>query len=358
MNRAGAETMVMNLYQAIDKTKFQFDFLYFSNNKADFDEEIESMGGEIYRIVERNPIRRMLVTIELLVQNPQWQTVHAHNLFANAFHVYAAYKAGVKQRIAHSHSIGSSSNKNLLRYIYQAFSRRMIAKYATNFVACSLAAGDYLFPLQRNIIVIPNSINTKIFIKAAEDHKNYLRTEFNITDDFLILLQLGRLHKAKNHKLSIKVARELKNKNIIFKLFFAGQGSLLVELQKQVKDLDLEKEIIFLGIRTDVPYLLASSDLMLMPSLYEGFGIVLIEAQATGIPSLISTTIPEDADMEMGLVYPYSLDKLPENWANKVIEICRRKISVSKEERLLKLKDRGFDNYSNVKNIEALYSEK
>src|SRR5690554_3732277 len=311
MDRAGAETMIMNLYRAINKTQFQFDFLYFTNKKCDFDEEIESLGGQIYRVLEKNPFKRMLKTESLLKNNIHWDTVHAHNLFSNAFHVYAAYKAGVKQRITHIHSNSTPGNNSLKTSIYHFLSRKIQSKYATNFVACTPAVGSYVFPNKRNVQILKNSIDTEYFVRIGQEYKNYLRNQFNLDQDTLVLLQLGRLNAPKNHEFSIQISRVLKRNKIKHKLFFAGEGALLNSLKEQVKTFDLENEIIFLGLRSDVAHLLAGSDLLIMPSIYEGFGLVLIEAQATGIPSLISNTIPPDADVGLGLIHVNSLDESP-----------------------------------------------
>lgn len=357
MNRAGAEMVVMNLYKAIDRTKFQFDFLYFGPDKGDFDEEIESLGGKIYRIVEKDPIRRMRVTIELLKQNPQWQIVHAHTLFSNGFHIYAAYKAGVKQRISHSHSTNDNLNNRLIRFFYHSISRKVQARYATDFAACGIEAAQYLFPSRDDIIFIPNSVDTKIFIDLKKTQKDYLRKEFDLPKDEIVILQLGRLEFPKNHMFSIQIAKALKNKDIKFKLFFAGQGSLLNQLKEVVANLNLNNEIVFLGLRTDIPYILAGSDVMLMPSIYEGLGVALIEAQATGTPSLISSDIPKEADLKMGLIYSYSLEKSPKKWGEKLIEIHNKDIWISKEKRLSVLKGKGYDSTSKIKTIEKLYSQ-
>jgi glycosyltransferase EpsF len=135
---AGAETMIMNLYRVIDKTQIQFDFFYFTSKKCDFDEEIESLDGKIYRILESNPLSRMLATKNLLSKNTQWDTVHAHNLFTNAFHIFAAHKACVKQRISHAHSNDSQNSNKILNSIYQYMSRKVQSKYATEFIACPI----------------------------------------------------------------------------------------------------------------------------------------------------------------------------------------------------------------------------
>jgi glycosyltransferase EpsF len=354
MDRAGAETMVMNLYRAIDKTKFQFDFVYFTSKKCDYDDEIESLGGKIHRIITNNPIKRANELTMLLKQNPQWEIVHAHTLFSNAFHMYAAYRAGVKRRIAHSHNTSDKSKNGIVSLFYQNISRKIQSKYATEFVACGEAAGKFLFPKEKNVLMMPNSIDTKLFVDAATNSKLLLKKELLLNEATLVILQLGRLSKVKNHVFTIAIAEELKKQSINFKLLFAGQGDLKEDLEQQVKAKGLEQDILFLGLRTDIPELLAGSDLMLMPSLYEGFPVVLVESQAAGTPALISDSISSEVDLGTNLIYFESLESSVKVWVERMQQILQTK-KMDSQQRIEKLQQAGFDIYTNVKHLEELY---
>jgi glycosyltransferase EpsF len=353
MDRAGAETMIMNLYRAIDKSKFQFDFVYFTDKKCDYDDEIKILGGNIYRITANNPIKRTKELILLLKQNPQWETVHAHTLLSIGFHLFAAKKAGIKNRIAHAHST-NDGKKSVLGKLYKFLSMQLLDRYTTKHIACGKAAGDFLFPNQKDIKIIPNSIDIKAFTEVSHTSKMYLKNEFNLSDDTLVLLQLGRLITIKNHAFTIEIAKELKKQGVNFKLFLAGQGNLKEVLEQQVKEKELDNEIIFLGLRTDIPELLAGSDIMLMPSFYEGFPVVLVESQAAGIPSLISDTISSEVDLGTELIYFESLKQSSSVWVNKIQQILMIKKN-SSEVRLKKLQKAGYDIYTNAKLLEELY---
>ena len=356
MDRAGAETMVMNLYRAIDRKKYQFDFLYFTNKKCDFDKEIESMGGKIFRIIENNPISRMLKTISLLKENSQWKTVHCHTLFSNAFHIYAAYVAGIKQRIAHSHNTSDQSKNRYIARIYQKFSRIVQQQYSTHFVACGIAAGKFLFPLKNEVLVIPNSIDVQKFAESSNLNNDYLRNEFNLSSTTKIIIQLGRLNKVKNHVFSLSIIKKLRNDHAHFKYFIIGQGDLQNEILDEVKREDLEDVVVFLGLRTDISELLASADLMLMPSLHEGFPVVLVESQAAGLSALISDTISKEVDLGVGLIHFESLSSSIESWIEKMNCIMNISDKISENDRVKKLKYKGFDIYENAKLLEKLYS--
>lgn len=358
MDRAGAETMLMNLYRTLDRSKFQFDFVYFTDKKCDYDDEILNLGGSIHRIpnnLYKNPVARMRALKKLLQGNPQWETIHCHTLFSNAFHLYAGYKAGVKNRIAHAHSTSDTSKGKFVATAYQFCSKKVIAKYATMYVACGEAASKFLFPDQKRVLLLPNSIDTKYFSDTYEKNRDYLRNEFKLSQATLIILQLGRLQKVKNHLFSIQIAKELKKQGKKFRLFFAGQGELLNDLIAEVNKNDLREEIIFLGVRSDVPQILAGSDVMLMPSLYEGFPVVLVESQASGVPALISDSISLEVDLGVGLVCFENLQNSPVQWVERLLKLTDVK-KANTHNRLKTLNKKGFDIFVNVERLQRLYS--
>lgn len=354
MDRAGAETMVMNLYRELNKEKFQFDFLYFTSKKCDFDDEIEKTGGRIYRIIEKNPFKRMRVTKELLIQNPQWEIVHCHTLLSNAFHLYAAHQANVKKRISHSHSTKDTSKNFLLKNIYPWFSRRIQTRFATDFIACGKEAGTYLFPKVKNVQILQNAIDVKKFADIASQNKEYLRNKFNFNKSTIILIQIGRFTKVKNHDFSLKIAEELVQQNINFHLFFVGQGPLEQAIKEKVNKHNLSKNITFLGLRKDIPRLLGGSDLLLMPSFHEGFPVVLVESQACGTPALISDNIAKEVDLNIDLINFESLSNQPKIWVKKIEKIIQKPKN-NIDSRYDILKKEGFDVKTNIKFLENLY---
>lgn len=354
MDRAGAETMVMNLYRAIDRNQFQFDFLYFTAEKCDYDDEIEKLGGNIYRITESNPIRRMLATKKLLQANSQWQIIHGHTLFSNAFHVWAAKMAKVSYRIVHAHSTNDTSHKSFIGKLYKKISIQSIDKNATHFIGCGMEASKFLFPKQKEVLFLPNSIDTTYFAEIGENEKDYLNKEFHIDDSYLKIIQVGRLQTVKNHTFSLRIAKKLKENNIPFKMFFVGQGALEKELKQRIKEKNLFDEVLLIGLRSDIPQLMAGADVMLMPSLHEGFPVVLVETQSVGIPSLVSNTVSSEVDLDVGLVAFESLDASLENWVEKLSSLKHKK-RIEKNERLNKLAEQGFDIHTSVQILSELY---
>jgi glycosyltransferase EpsF len=358
MDRAGAETMVMNLYRVLDHTKFQFDFLYFTNDKCDFDDEIEGLGGIIYRLSAnkyKNPISRMFALNRFLNNNKQIQIIHCHTLFSNAFHLWAGKMAGVKARIVHSHSTSDVRAGSFYGKLYHNFSRFLIKKNATQFISCGEEAGTYLFPQVNNVMILPNSIDTSNFAFIAREYKDYLRNTLKTSATTLIIIQIGRFLEVKNHKFSIELAAYLKSKKVDFKMVFIGDGILRNELENLVLQKQMENEILFFGVRADIPQLLAGSDMMLMPSLYEGFPVALVESQSAGIPALISNIIAKEVDLGVGLVEFLPLDGGIDLWVKKILEIIQRK-KLDDNTRLAIIKQKGFNIDENIKILEQLYS--
>ena len=354
MDRAGAETMIMNLYRAIDRTQFQFDFVVFSDLKGDYDDEIKSLGGEIFVINESNPIKRMFDLKKLLSNRTEYKIIHCHTLFSNGFHVLAGKMAKVPYRISHSHNTSAKSNNKIVASIYHYLSRKIIKKYSTHFIGCGIAAGRFLFTNQKQVLFLPNSIDTVSFSKIGELSKDYLNSEFNLDNSCLKIIQIGRLQAVKNHVFSLEIAQKLKEKNIQIKMFFVGQGSLDSEIREKIKLKNLTDEVIMLGVRSDIPHLLAGSDVMLMPSLHEGFPVVLVEAQSTGTPSLISDSISSEVDLNLELVEFESLNSSIDEWVNKIM-IIKNKKNIEKAERMRRLEEQGFDIYSSVKILSSFY---
>lgn len=354
MDRAGAETMIMNLYRTIDRTQFQFDFVTFSKEKGDYDEEIKSLGGKVFHIAEKNPIKRMFRLQAFLEAHPEYQIVHAHTLFSNAFHVWAAKMAKVPYRISHSHNTSAQSKNKFIARLYHGISKIIIEKNTTHFIGCGLAAGKFLFPAQDQVLMLPNSVDTKYFAAIGEKEKEYINQEFGTTSSCLKIIQLGRLQTVKNHSFSLKIAEKLKGKGIEFQMFFVGQGDLKKEIAAQIKEKNLTKEVLLVGLRSDISQLLAGADVMLMPSLHEGFPVVLVEAQSVGIPSLVSDSVSPEVDLNVSLVEFESLHAPTDRWIEKLISL-KSKERLTKDIRLKKLGDQGFDIYTSVNILSSLY---
>jgi glycosyltransferase EpsF len=361
MNRAGAESMIMNLYRNIDRNKFQFDFVYFTAETCDFDEEILFLGGRILRTQNFlnesvSVLKRSWRLRKIIKEYGPFYAVHSHTLFSTCFHLYVAKLSGVQKRIAHSHNTSDANSSSFIGKIYQSLSKRLIRQYSTDFIACGNAAGNYLFPkiVSSKITFLPNAINLEDFNKPKS---TMLKKELKVPPSEFIVLQIGRLSKVKNFKFTIRLASYLKENGFLgYHFVFIGQGEDKNALENLVAEQKLEDCISFLGVRSDIPNLLASADVLIMPSFHEGFPVVLVEAQASGLPAVISDNISKEVDLGLNLISFCGLNESFSIWASEMDRLtrkCRPRFNDIRENLTLK----GFSVKESAKKLEEIYEK-
>lgn len=359
MDRAGAETMIMNLYRNIDRNKFQFDFIYFTSKKCDYDDEIIRLGGRIHRVIAFNTIQRTYKIYRFLKNNSQYKAIHCHMLLYSGFIAFSASFVKNLFFITHSHNTQDISIKGKFsRNLYHLIAKRLIDVYSDCYIACGRDAANFLFPYQKDIIILPNAIDVEIYKNIALNNKNYLTNQFDIDENAIKIIQVGRLEKVKNHIFSIKLAKTLKEQHVLFKMIFVGQGRLEMILKQKVKELQLENDIIFTGIRSDVPYLMSGADIMIMPSIYEGFPVVLVESQTIGLKALISSSISKDVDLGVELIDFIDLNVDIQIWVDRLCYYFEKKNLQFNLESLSRIKKEGFDINEIVRKLEDLYINK
>lgn len=349
MDRAGAETMLMNLYRHIDRTQVQFDFITFTTQQGDYDEEILALGGSIFPILAKNPIQRMIKLTSFLEQHSEYRIVHSHMLLSNAFHLLAAKRAGIQHRISHSHSTNNGKS-GIIANLYESFTIHLNKNLSTKKIACGKEAAEYLFMTCKNVWILKNAIDLNKYQSVANIYKNYW---LNIQEsNGLKLIQVGRINTVKNHIFSLEIAKILKEKKINFTFFIVGQGNLENLIIKKIEEYELHKNVFLLGMRSDIAELMAGADIMLMPSLHEGFPVVLVESQAVGLHSIISSNISNEVDLGLGLIDFKPIEN-SDLWVNELI--VHHKKNVSREKILENLQVNGFDVNQNAQELQDFY---
>lgn len=316
MEAAGVQVLLMNIYRNIDRTKVQFDFLVHYTEKQFYDEEIEMLGGHIYRLSVREDYNLIKYCADLNTffnEHTEYKIVHGHMHFLGAIYLYIASKHGVPVRIAHSHT--NNVQKDAKKLI-KAIMNNLYGKYATNLFACSSEAGKYMFG-ESQFRVINNAIEIGKF-EFKQENRIRLRKELNIDDKFVIGC-VGRFEIQKNQKFSLKIFEEILKINPASVLLFIGSGSMEKEIKYIAYKKNIESSVIFLGNRSDVAELYHAMDVFLFPSIFEGLGIVGVEAQAAGTPIVCTDTLPREINISP-LIYRISLNESPEKWAKKVEE--------------------------------------
>ncbi|WP_226645680.1 glycosyltransferase family 1 protein [Mesobacillus subterraneus] len=318
MNRGGAETLLMNLYRNIDRSKIQFDFL--TCKEGVFDEEILKLGGKVYRIPYITDVGHLkyLKALKDFFMNTHYQVVHSHMDKMSGFVLRAAEKAEVPVRIAHSHSTRSEGGP--VARIYKWYAGIKISKHATDFVSCSREAAEWLFGNKADrTIFLKNGIDLEQF-KFSLKIREAIRSELKIKEDQFIVGHVGRFSMPKNHAYLLEVFKDFLSYRKEAILLLVGDGPLLPEIKGKVEEMELTKNVKFLGSRSDVEQLLQAFDIFLFPSVFEGFPVSLIEAQASGLPCLISDSITKDIDMGLGLVHSLSLNN-KKLWIANMLEV-------------------------------------
>ncbi len=326
MNRGGAEILLMELYRNMDKTKIQFDFIVHGREKGIFDDEIVALGGKIFNLENRfssNPIKYLQEWYCFFVRHPEYECIHSHLNDMSGYVLWMAKKAANRVTIAHSHV--SYPQIDILRRITWWLGRKLITDYADVMLGCSAAAIVYLSglaPDNLNRIVMKNAIDIPCF---SFDNKlrDSVRQEFHADQETFIIGNVARFGEEKNHRFILSVFQAVlaAHKNSL--LVLIGTGTLVTAIQEEAKQMNIASRVKFLGDRSDVHEILNAMDVFIMPSLYEGLGIVLVEAQANGLPCVASDTIPQEADIHTGLMNFISLQENVNIWRDAVLQVNR-----------------------------------
>lgn len=350
MGRGGLETMLMNYYRKIDRNKIQFDFLVHRDIRADYDDEIESLGGCIYRIPKLNPFSpNYYKALEDFFQKHKYKIVHSHVDCMSAYPLKAAKKAGVPVRIAHAHS--SSQDKNW-KYPIKYISAKKISKYATDYFACSDDAGKWMFS-GKDFSVLKNAIDVKNYAPNKNEREK-IKREFELENDSLIIGHVGRFSYPKNHTFLIDIFSYIKKYKPNAYLMLVGSGKGMMDIKNKVNQLKLDKNVIFTGSRSDVYSLMQAMDVFVFPSHYEGLGIVAIEAQAAGLPCIISNGVPKECIVTKDLVSRKDLSELAEEWAVHILD----RLCINRSNHIKEIIENGYDIAESAKWLEEYYVKK
>lgn len=332
MGLGGTETFLMNIYRNLNREEVQFDFVIYKGNehKSHYEEEIKILGGKI--LLLPNPsIKKPFITIlrlkKILVDN-QYIAVHTHTKFNSGFALIAAWLCRVKIRVAHSHNTGGGNQISALEKIYQKVMYWSINVFATSYSACSKKAAEHLFTntnIKKHYRFIPNAVDFKSFFETSLEGAKQLKSSFGILENRKIIGHVGRFGKAKNHEFIVKMFAQLLQKDSSFCLILIGDGPSRANVEETIKLLGITESVKVLGQRNDVPQLMNMMDLFILPSNYEGLGIVLLEAQTAGLPCVVSENIQPEADMDMGLMHWVNLNNMP-LWIDTIIANKESKI--------------------------------
>lgn len=313
LNMGGAESRMMDVYRNIDRSAYAFDFLTMQLGAQYYEEEIKRLGGKVIKIApprDDGPFKN-LRNMERIMREGNYDAVHAHTSYHCGTVMLAAKRAGIPVRISHSRTTGSKHSGLASKALLKT-GKLLIKRYATDRLAISEEAGSYLFG-SSDFTVLPNAIDLKKYENVDARPADGLRTEFSLTDAMPVIGQVGRFDSMKNHGFTLKLFSEYLKSHPSAKLVLIGDGPLRPEREADAESLGIRDRVVFTGVRGDVPIWMNLFDLLLVPSVFEGLGGVILEAQAAGTPVIKSDSFTDAADLHIGLVKKCALER-PKDW--------------------------------------------
>lgn len=355
LDAGGAESRTMDIYRNIISKKIQFDFIVLSKGEHHFTNEVKTLGGEIFSIRHpRENIFGHIIDLFKVMKTYNYVAVHSHTSFHSGLCLLLAKISKIPLRIAHSRTTSTNKNqKNVLKKISIFIGRLLISLFANKYIAISNSAARFLFFKHDfdKVQIIPNAIELENF------RPKRLTNNYKTKDNKLRIGHVGRFAAVKNHDFLVDLANDLRNNKILFEMTFVGDGELKSVIQNRVKEEGLEDNISFAGVTYDIANQMEKFDLFLFPSLYEGLGGAVIEAQASGIKSIVSDTLPTEVDLNLDLVTFLPLEK--DLWINKILA-DRQSYDERKDFENIseKFNLKGYDIKTTVEKWSSIYGSK
>lgn len=353
MDVGGAETLLMNIYRNMDRSKYQFDFIVHAEDEGYYDNEIKRLGGRVIKVSAPEKVGvkeygRQLV--QVLKEYGEYQAVHAHAHFFNGYILMMAKKVGVKKRVSHSHNSNDNGiNRNIKRSLYRTAMRMLILCNATDLLSCSDKASKELYGSNsKKVEFIPNCVDFSLFSNTELD----LRKELGIDKNSRIIGHVGRFTDVKNHKFLINVFEEINKKLENAYLVLVGDGELKNEVQQLVSERGISDKVFFLGIRSDVADIVQNFDLFMFPSKSEGLPLTLVEIQAARVRGIVADNITRDLLFTEGLITYLPIEST-NIWVEEAIKILNSTGSFNKEN--IKFENTDFDISVTVDKLVSIY---
>ena len=319
-----------------------------------YEDEIEQLGGRIYRLIPFHPFTfsqyKKLVS-KFFNEHPEYQIIHGHCSELGYFIYKEAFRRGVPHIITHAHNAHALFD---LKWPFRTWFKHRMRKYLTHEFTCGQEAAVWLFgrELAKQAVLQRNAIDTQLF-KYDEESRDLIRKEFGITEDTLLIGHVGRFEKQKNHAFLIDVfdrVQALRPQSRL--LLIGGTGYLEGVVRAKVKEKGLTKKVIFAGTRSDVPQILSAMDVFLFPSFMEGMSLSMLEAQCSGLSCLVSDSIPKEISVTDLITY-FPLEKSADDWAKRLLEVFKG--MADRKDYYQKVAQSGYDIKKNAEWLQNYY---
>jgi glycosyltransferase involved in cell wall biosynthesis len=362
MNRGGAETWLMHVLRRVDPVDFHMDFLVHTSEHGAFDDEIRDAGSLVIPCLNpKYPPQYARNFKKVLSEYGPYDVVHSHVHHYTGFVLRLVHSTGVQTLVAHSHNDtrGPEEQAGKTRRMYLNLMKRMISRYADCGLAASREAAEDLFgphwaddPRWR---VLYCGIDLEPFKQAVDPRQ--IRAELGIPENAFIVGHVGRFSEQKYHTFLIDIASEVAKDAADIRFLLVGDGPLRHAIERKVERLGLRNKVIFTGVREDVPTLmLGAMDAFILPSLYEGLPLALIESQAAGLPCVFSDILTAEADIVKHLVKRLPVNGQAFIWANAILAMQRNKATAKDPKAVTVVEHSAFNITSSVRELIRVYA--
>lgn len=347
-NKGGKESYIVNIFKAFDRKKYQFTFVAYDEEIA-YEKYLQENGATIIHLPSRNEgFFRFRKALNNLLKQNKYDVVWAHKTTLSSCEILElAKKNGVPLRIVHSHSSSNMGSK--LTYVLHITNKTCLPLWANMFFACSQTAATWFFG-DKDCIIAKNGIDIQKF-KYNKEIRNKIREQYSIGDCF-VLGHIGRFGKEKNHKKLIDVFYEVKKRKNNAKLVLCGDGEERNNIIQQIQKLNLQNDVLLLGVVNNVNDILQGIDLIVMPSLFEGLPFSLLEAQAAGLKCVVSDTVSKESDIMKWNTF-IALEEEDSYWAE---EICNIELEYDRFAAIETMQQEGYDIHKCVREIDTIIS--
>ncbi len=360
MQRGGIETWLIQILRRLDRERFTMDLLYHTTGKCAYDDEIRALN---YRIIPclgvSNPLVYTKNFLRILRHSGPYDIVHSQLLHFSGLHMRLAYSQGVPRRIVHSRNTPKTTSPSWLQRLTWPILDKWTNRYATHLLAVNQDSAAGLYG--------PGALNDprcRILTSAIElgpfqtaPCREELRRSLSFDNHVLVVGHVGRFSEAKNHDFFLEVAALLAQQRPEVRFLLVGDGPLRPRIEQKAEQLGLTGRLVFAGVRPDVPQLLMGAmDLLLFPSKWEGSPRVLMEAQAAGLPCVISDVISEESILAAPLIRRIPLTAPPSEWVAAVLSVLGAPRPLTQPEALAMVERSPFNIDLNVRQLEEIYS--
>lgn len=354
----GIETWLVNVLKAIDRDRFQIDFVTSTREACFYDDCVRSLGSRIHFCPSPKRPWVYAPALKRIIREGPYDVVHTHLDHYGGFVLRVAKAAGVAKRIAHSHSdtSGKQAKAGMVRRLYLRSTKRWLKRCATMGLAVSDKAGASLFPnwgRDDRWRVVYCGIATDTFHSPQD--RRAARADYGLPHDGIVLGHVGGFREAKNHRFLVEIAAAALRRDPRVRLILVGDGPLRPEIEEHVHSLGVEKQVVLTGVLPDPKEVLRDIvDVFVFPSLWEGLPLAIVEAQAAGVPSVISDRISDEVDLVKRLIKRLPVSRSAEDWAAAAIAAASDRSPPG--EALAEIESSAFNIRNSVQSLEEIYA--